>query len=403
MNSNNNEDVICDGHFEDWRNHVLFAPLEILVPGSKPLSINATKDNDAKPSSIPLLHTNTPLSFWGGIDPETSQIIDMSHPLYSPTDGHGATKSSSDNIQNNTNSTRISNTVLCLPSGRGSCTASQALLELILNNNAPNAIILKEVDSIICVGSIVAREVFGDEVLGNGDLDEGNNGGKAPLIAKILDRDERDWSWMPPSLHQSNSSNSKEISSLFSAIGRAGFSHASIILLAPENNQTKENQESSTEEPRTGGMAILVAATNPNYLRYGTSKIYSTTESTPISFPPLAAKSKMKLTSEESFLLDGSTSNLSTQAIQELSKKYTPAHTLAMKIICQVAQIQNATRLQKVTRAHIDGCTVSAMDLVMMWQDDCALFANVFFFRLFDYFFRIVKIFIISFLISYSF
>ena len=89
-----------------------------------------------------LLHSTVSLSFWGGIDPVTSTIIDHAHPL------HGQS---------------VADTVLAIPSGRGSCTGSQVLLELILNGIAPRAIVTRDVDPILCVGAIIAEEVFGDE------------------------------------------------------------------------------------------------------------------------------------------------------------------------------------------------------------------------------------------------
>lgn len=69
-----------------------------------------------------VLYSDTPLSFWGGVNPLTGVIIDVSHPLHDKC---------------------ISNKVLCIPSGRGSCTGSQVLLELILNGVAPRAILLR--------------------------------------------------------------------------------------------------------------------------------------------------------------------------------------------------------------------------------------------------------------------
>ena len=95
-------------------------------------------DNDKEIVS-PVLFTDVPLSFWGGIDPETGQVVDVSHPWFGET---------------------VTDRILCLPSGRGSCTASQVLLELILQNKAPRAILLRDVDGLVCVGALVAQEVF---------------------------------------------------------------------------------------------------------------------------------------------------------------------------------------------------------------------------------------------------
>ena len=389
MDENNKVDN--DSSTTDWRNHVLFAPLEILVPGSKPITIAPCENDCQTPShnavaSIPLLFTDTPISFWGGIDTETSRIIDTTHPLFSRTIRRNNTaqcNSTTPNIIPDTDLfTKVNNTILCLPSGRGSCTASQALLELILNDVAPTAIILKEVDSILCVGAIVAREVFRQEVLGScllgedgtlGSVDNVNANirGKVPLIAKVLDRDWRDWVWMPPSLQQHSDdlslmelSSSDSSTSLFSAIGSTGFSHAS-ILIPPERAENHSSHEmdpnQSWIESITRRNAILVAASNPYYLQCGIKKVHSSNfqsfsdsdntssndSPTSIYFPPLTSKNTLQLTPEESSILNGSHSTLPTT---ESRNSTTPAHTLAMKVICQVAHIQNATRLQKVTR-----------------------------------------------------
>jgi predicted aconitase with swiveling domain len=88
------------------------------------------------------LCSNIGISFWGGIDPLDGKVIDQTHPL------HGRC---------------IKDKILCIPSGRGSCTGSQVLLELILNGNAPRAIILRDVDSILCTGAVIAEEFFHDE------------------------------------------------------------------------------------------------------------------------------------------------------------------------------------------------------------------------------------------------
>ena len=61
-------------------------------------------------SARPLLYTATGLSFWGGVDPVTSEVVDHTHPLCGTT---------------------VQGTVLALPNGRGSCTGSQVVLELL--------------------------------------------------------------------------------------------------------------------------------------------------------------------------------------------------------------------------------------------------------------------------------
>mmetsp|Transcript_2305 Transcript_2305/g.5481 ORF Transcript_2305/g.5481 Transcript_2305/m.5481 type:complete len:702 (+) Transcript_2305:147-2252(+) len=98
--------------------------------------------NRAQPRALeaaPLLASDVSLSFWGGIDAVSALVVDVSHPLAGSS---------------------VAGTVFCLPSARGSCTASQVLLELVLNNTAPKAIILRDVDGLACVGALVAQEIF---------------------------------------------------------------------------------------------------------------------------------------------------------------------------------------------------------------------------------------------------
>ncbi len=80
-----------------------------------------------------------PLSLWGGLDPETGEIIDRRHP------------NSGDNVAGK---------VLVLPMGRGSSSASSILLEAVRQDKAPAAIILAETDAILALGAAVAREMY---------------------------------------------------------------------------------------------------------------------------------------------------------------------------------------------------------------------------------------------------
>ena len=93
-----------------------------------------------------VLHSDTPLSFWGGVDPLSGEVIDHTHPLRGQS---------------------VTGKILCIPSGRGSCTGSQVMLELILNGMAPAAMVLTNFDTILCTGAIIAEEVFGNETFDN--------------------------------------------------------------------------------------------------------------------------------------------------------------------------------------------------------------------------------------------
>jgi len=86
-----------------------------------------------------LLFADVGLSFWGGVDPCTGEVIDRHHPL-SGEHLHGR--------------------VLAIPSGRGSCTGSSVLMELISNGHAPVALVLAEADEILTLGVLVAQTIF---------------------------------------------------------------------------------------------------------------------------------------------------------------------------------------------------------------------------------------------------
>lgn len=86
-----------------------------------------------------VLHANMGLSFWGGVDPFSGTVIDQHHPLSGES---------------------IAGKVLAIPSGRGSCTGSSVLLELILNGHAPAALVFSENEEILTLGVVVAATMF---------------------------------------------------------------------------------------------------------------------------------------------------------------------------------------------------------------------------------------------------
>ena len=86
-----------------------------------------------------LLWAEVGLSFWGGVDPFSGEVIDRHHPLSGQI---------------------ISGRILAIPSGRGSCTGSSVLLELILNGHAPAALVFEQVDDILTLGVVIAEQMF---------------------------------------------------------------------------------------------------------------------------------------------------------------------------------------------------------------------------------------------------
>ncbi|KAL7818043.1 DUF521 domain-containing protein [Trichoderma aethiopicum] len=90
-------------------------------------------------ASGPLIASKLELSFWGGVDPQTSQVIDHHHPLSGKF---------------------LQGTILAIPGGRGSCSGSGVLLELLLSGKGPKALIFSRREDILTLGVVVAEEIF---------------------------------------------------------------------------------------------------------------------------------------------------------------------------------------------------------------------------------------------------
>lgn len=86
-----------------------------------------------------VLRLSEPLSLWGGLNPNTGEIIDRHHPE---------------------SGLNITGHILVMPSGRGSSSASSVLLEAVRQGTAPAGIVLAEMDGILVLGAVVAREIY---------------------------------------------------------------------------------------------------------------------------------------------------------------------------------------------------------------------------------------------------
>jgi predicted aconitase with swiveling domain len=85
------------------------------------------------------LVSHEPLSFWGGYDWKTGEIIDRRHPL-SGMNAKGK--------------------ILAIPFTRGSSTTTAVLLEAIRAGTAPHAIITTATDFFFALASVVADELY---------------------------------------------------------------------------------------------------------------------------------------------------------------------------------------------------------------------------------------------------
>ncbi len=89
------------------------------------------------------LVSREPLSFWGGYDQETGEIIDRRHPL----SGQNA-----------------AGRILVLPHSRGSSTTTAVLLEALRAGTAPAAIVTTAEDSFFALAGVVAEEMYGSGI-----------------------------------------------------------------------------------------------------------------------------------------------------------------------------------------------------------------------------------------------
>ena len=85
-----------------------------------------------------LLVLERPLSFWGGVDPETGRVSDPRHPQYGES---------------------LSGRILVMERAIGSSSSSAIMLELLRNDVAPAAIVLGSTDAILVLGVLVAEEL----------------------------------------------------------------------------------------------------------------------------------------------------------------------------------------------------------------------------------------------------
>jgi predicted aconitase with swiveling domain len=88
----------------------------------------------------PILRLDAPLSFWGGFEPLTGDIVDAHHP------------------QRGIN---LANKIILMAASRGSGTAPGALAESIRRGTGPAALIMIESDVNLAIGAEVAATLYG--------------------------------------------------------------------------------------------------------------------------------------------------------------------------------------------------------------------------------------------------
>ncbi|MGI9524390.1 MAG: aconitase X swivel domain-containing protein [Hyphomicrobiaceae bacterium] len=81
-----------------------------------------------------------PLSFWGGIDCETGDIVDATHAERGKN---------------------VAGRILVMPMGRGSSSSSSTFAETLRRGTGPVGIVLERNDPILLVGALVVKILYG--------------------------------------------------------------------------------------------------------------------------------------------------------------------------------------------------------------------------------------------------
>ncbi|MGA3291273.1 MAG: DUF126 domain-containing protein [Candidatus Bathyarchaeia archaeon] len=89
------------------------------------------------------LVTSQPISFYGGVDPNTGIIIEKGHELQGQS---------------------VKGKILVFPTGKGSTVGSYTLYRMKKNGTAPAGMINKECETVVAVGAIISEIPCVDKV-----------------------------------------------------------------------------------------------------------------------------------------------------------------------------------------------------------------------------------------------
>jgi hypothetical protein len=90
-----------------------------------------------------VLVTSQPISFYGGVDPNTGVVIEKGHELQGQS---------------------VKGKILVFPTGKGSTVGSYTLYRMKKNGTAPAGMINKECETIVAVGAIISEIPCVDQV-----------------------------------------------------------------------------------------------------------------------------------------------------------------------------------------------------------------------------------------------
>ncbi|MCL2288633.1 MAG: DUF126 domain-containing protein [Candidatus Bathyarchaeota archaeon] len=89
------------------------------------------------------LVTNMPISFYGGVDPNTGIVLEKGHDLEGVS---------------------VKDKILVFPQGKGSTVGSYTLYRMKKTSTAPLGMINKETETIVAVGAIISEIPFVDKI-----------------------------------------------------------------------------------------------------------------------------------------------------------------------------------------------------------------------------------------------
>ena len=89
------------------------------------------------------LTTSQPMSFYGGVDPNTGEVIEKGHELLGKS---------------------VKGKVLVFPNGKGSTVGSYTLYRMKKNGTAPTGMVNRECETIVAVGAIISEIPCVDKV-----------------------------------------------------------------------------------------------------------------------------------------------------------------------------------------------------------------------------------------------
>jgi len=99
------------------------------------LKLNGRAIYEGKAEGIALV-SSAPMSFYGGVDPDTGEVIERGHELRGQS---------------------VKGKVLVFPHGKGSTVGSYVMYRLAKNGVAPCAIVNAKCETIVAVGAIISE------------------------------------------------------------------------------------------------------------------------------------------------------------------------------------------------------------------------------------------------------